>query len=223
MTGVVHLVGGNVDQPITSLNLQLQTLYRHDVGDNSHYGAYVLARYRVTDSFVLNAGERRDIPFACALPLNTPVTTLVGGQRFPVVLKTGVDIPSAVDPNDTDRLAVEPTPLMGAVLRAMRNLGFHLVKTDVEYATSRRFRTPIVQEFEFRPSRGFAGKLKEVELVFLPQGHHLTVMLELDRRVRAWGGLVNLDMPDRSTTLTFAPGSRDIESVIERAIRAKLR
>lgn len=74
-----------------------------------------------------------------------------------MLLKTGLDIDSAVDPGDTDRLEVLPHPHMQAVLDAVAGMGFQPKASTCEYSSRLGRGVPFVQEFEFYPSPRFRG------------------------------------------------------------------
>lgn len=182
--GVVRIKGGQVSQQVEGIRLTLMTQYLKESNDHKHWVNYELDRFRVTGSFELSANESKEIPFSIVLPLHTPLTI---GQA-PVWLKTELDIASAIDPSDNDRIEVIPNVEQSIVLDAVNRLGFRLRKAECEYASRLGVGMPFVQEFEFVPTSYFRGDLDELEVIFYPRGDELELLLQIDRRARGMGG-----------------------------------
>jgi sporulation-control protein spo0M len=121
----------------------------------------------VTAGFRIAAGGERALDVTIEIPHETPVTS----GDVQVRVDTGLDIDNAIDPDDTDRLSVEPDRDLATLLDAVDGLGFDLAGVQVLSAELVPFDTHcgFVQEFEYRPAGGeFAGTLDDVALLAHP-------------------------------------------------------
>jgi sporulation-control protein len=185
VTGVVHVTGGNVEQSMSDIDIEVMTKYLIEEDDKKHYREVKLLSHRVTNSFIIKAGEQKDFYFSFHLPLDTPVSV----RNVSVWIHTDVDIEKGVDSKDNDSIKVVPHKWINNVLQAVEQIGFRLHKADCEHAPYFRRRLPFVQEFEFRPvSSQYRGKLDELELVFQLEDHGLEVIVEVDRKARGMFG-----------------------------------
>ncbi|QQE75586.1 sporulation protein [Brevibacillus composti] len=226
VTGEVHIKGGDVTQTIDEIYMYVVTHYERESNDKKVKEEMILAKHRISETFVLNPQEEKVIPFSFQLPFETPLTM----GRQPVYLRTGLDIKNAVDPGDSDFIEVNPHPLMAKVLDAIRSLGFQLYKVDCEYNRLLGRTYPFVQEFEFRPTGAYRSRLEELEVVFYLKEGELEVLMELDKRSRGFfGGLqeaFNLDERYARFRVTEADLTRptsDLASGIDALIRKHLR
>ncbi|UHA75014.1 sporulation protein [Paenibacillus sp. 481] len=183
--GVVKLNGGQVAQQIDGIRLQLMSQYVKEVDDRKTTYQHELARFRVSDAFSIQASEAREIPFSFILPSNVPLT--IG--TAPVWLKTELDIPSAIDPTDNDRIEVVPTVEQSIIIDGVNRLGFRLRKAECEYAARLGGSLPFVQEFEFVPTSHFRGDLDELEIMFFTTEQGIELLIQIDRRARGFAGL----------------------------------
>jgi sporulation-control protein len=142
-------------------------------------------------------GRDHSLPFRIDLRCTRRWTT-IGGHNF-VWLRSGLDVPWAVDPGDTDGLEVFPNRAQANVLEAMQTLGFRLYKVDIEPRSS-WFGRKWVQEFEFRPVSRGQLRFDEIEMVFESQhGSQVEVLMQVDRAARGLGGfLMELTDTDES-------------------------
>ncbi|MER2107824.1 MAG: sporulation protein [Solibacillus sp.] len=218
VSGVVEIVGGNTEQQIDAIYLSLHTNYEKEVNDTKVTDTATLSRIRINEPFIIQANEKRDIPFSFSLPAIVPMT--IGKTR--VWLHTGLDIKNAVDPTDQDFIDIVPTSLASNILRAVTSLGFHRRKVDCEQAPHYlRHQTPVVQEFEYTPTNNtYRRYLDELEVVFLNQSEmSVEVLLQVDRRARGLGGFLSeaLDMDESFVRVTIFAGD-NIAAKLEQAI-----
>lgn len=220
--GEVYIIGGDVAQDIDDIYLYVATQYKREVEDSTVTEECILLKYCLSEHFHLQPKEEKVIPFSFPLPEETPLT--VGNQ--PVYVRTGLDISTAIDPNDTDYIQVSPHPLMQAVLDALENLGFQLHKVDCEYNPHFGSRYPFIQEFEFRPIGNYRGHLDELEVIFSLYSDTLDVLLEIDKRARGFGGFLAeaFDMDERYVRFHVTPDSlnaplEELESMIDEIIQ----
>ena len=186
LTGTLHIRGGDSSQTASKAVIELVARVVKKMGDDEYSSDEVIAGSALPGPIQL--GRDHAIPFQLALPPHTPVTSL-GGRNF-VWLRSGLDVPWAMDPSDRDALEVHPTTAQSNVIHAMEQLGFRLYKVDID-ARSSWFGRKWVQEFEFRPSGHGRGRYDEIEIVFENQhGSQVELMLQLDRSARGLGGLL---------------------------------
>jgi len=186
LTGTLNIRGGDSSQTAAKATLELVARVEKKIGDEEYQADEVIAGVQLPGPIQL--GRDHSLPFRLDLPAHTPVTAL-GGHNF-VWLRSGLDVPWAIDPSDKDALQVYPNQPQSNVLQAMESLGFRLYKVDIDARSSWMGRK-WVQEFEFRPASYGRARYDEVELVFEGQrGHQLDVMVQLDRSARGLGGLL---------------------------------
>ena len=190
VSGTVHVVGGSRPMTISRIVLGLSTKVCVD-GDASHFDDVFFAGQALTGSFGLAPGEERDFPFDFLVPYETPVTSLAG-QRLGGVelgLRTELEIARAFDTSDLDPIEVEPLPAQETVVKALLELGFRVLRSDVEHGALRGVdqTLPFFQEIEFHPAAKYSAALNQLEVTFVAGPVATQVVLELDRR----GGLIS--------------------------------
>lgn len=195
--GEVIVRGGDIAQEIQEISLYLMTSYKSD----EHTYSHVIAHIPVVKPFVIEPGATVTTPFSFMLPYHTPLTV----QRHPIYLRTGLEISMAFDPSDTDLIVVEPHPLQQKFFDTLNRLGFQLYKTENERRYTGLGGMPFVQEFEFRPGSSYYRQIEEVEVVFFLTPHGLQVFLEIDKRRRGFGQLLDsLDINERYMRIEFS-------------------
>lgn len=199
LSGEVVIRGGDVAQVIEHVALALMTEVEVERGDNEYRSSHSLGSVRVAGRQEVQPGQEIRLPFSFTLPLELPLNagfpSRSGYQphiKAPVWVETDLAIERAVDATDRDFLAVQPTPAMQRFLAAMDNIGFTLVRVDIEQGTARAANRSSTlgcyQEFEFKPAGG-SWSIAEVEVTFLPGAHDIAVLIEIDRRFRGDGYL----------------------------------
>jgi sporulation-control protein len=186
VSGTVHIRGGDADQSASRAVIEIVARVVRKMGDDEHHVDEAITGVALPGPFPL--GRDHSVPFRLDVPLHTPVTS-IGGHNF-VWLRSGLDVPWAVDPGDTDGLEVFPNRAQANVLEAMESLGFRLHKVDIEPRSS-WFGRRWVQEFEFRPYSRGQLRYDEIEIVFESQhGPQVEVLMQVDRAARGFGGLL---------------------------------
>jgi sporulation-control protein len=186
ISGTLYVRGGDSDQIANRALLEIVARVVRKMGDDEHHVDEAIAGVELPGPFPL--GREHALPFRIEVPLHTPVTA-IGGHNF-VWLRSGLDVPWAIDPGDTDGLHVHPNRAQANVLHAMEDLGFRLYKVDIEPRSS-WFGRKWVQEFEFRPISRGQFRFDEVEIVFESQrGDQIEVLMQIDRAARGLGGLL---------------------------------
>ena len=196
VSGEIQITGGEDAQEFGRIYLEVVTHYKHDDAVHEH----AITRHDAEGRLSVGPGEERSIPFSFALPYETPLSL----GRGSVSVRTGLEIPNAIDPSDTDEVRVTPTPMQRAVLEAAERLGFHLYQVENEYDPRKGAPLPFVQQMEFRARGGrYAGRVEELELVFKQRPNELEVLVELDRRARSLGGFLEsaMEMNERFDVL----------------------
>ncbi|MCG7384638.1 MULTISPECIES: sporulation protein [Paenibacillus] len=185
LSGTVYIQAGDVEQNVDRIYLTINTHYIREHDDRKVKETAVVAKYLLTEGFTLQPGTKLEKKFSFDLPENLPITL----HSAEVWVETGLDISSAVDPSDRDRLRVVPTQDMRTVLDAIDILGFRLREVTNDYAPKLGGNLPFVQEFEFVPTNKFRGYLDELEVLFYPMGDSMELLLQIDRRARGLGGI----------------------------------
>lgn len=204
VTGTLHITGGDASKVAAKATLELVARIEKKMGDEEYKADEVIAGVVLPGPIPL--GRDHAIPFGLDLPPFTPITSL-GGQNY-VWVRSGLDVPWAIDPSDKDALTVYPNRAQANVLQAMEMLGFRLYKVDIE-ARSSWFGRKWVQEFEFKPASHGRSRYDEIEIVFEGQhGDKLDLMLQLDRSARGFGGfLMEMSGTDESWQRVSVSGS----------------
>lgn len=186
LTGTLHIRGGETGQTASRAVLEIVARVTRKSGDDEYQADEVITGVEIPGPIALGADKA--LPFRIQLPAHTPVTSL-GGPNF-VWLRSGLDVPWAIDPSDTDRLDVLPTAAQANMLEAMQSLGFRLYRVDIEPRSS-WFGRKWVQEFEFRPATRNRLRFDEIEIVFEQQhGSTVEILMQIDRAARGLGGLL---------------------------------
>ncbi|NUO58848.1 MAG: sporulation protein [Hamadaea sp.] len=189
VTGVVQVVGGSRPVTVSKVVLGLSTKVCVD-GDDTHFDDVFFARQALTGSFGLAPGEEREFPFEYLVPYETPLT-MIAGQRLGSVelgLRTELEVARAFDRSDLDPIETTPLAAQETVVKALLDLGFRILRSDVEHGTLRGVdqTLPFFQEIEFHPAAKYAAMLNQLEVTFVAGPVSTQVVLELDRR----GGLI---------------------------------
>ncbi|MCP2324774.1 sporulation-control protein [Hamadaea flava] len=189
VSGVVQVVGGSRPVTVSKVVLGLSTKVCVD-GDDTHFDDVFFARQALTGSFGLAPGEEREFPFEYLVPYEAPLT-MIAGQRLGTVelgLRTELEVARAFDGSDLDPIETTPLPAQETVVKALLDLGFRILRSDVEHGTLRGVdqTLPFFQEIEFHPAAKYATMLNQLEVTFVAGPVSTQVVLELDRR----GGLI---------------------------------
>lgn len=220
LEGDVYIKGADDATPIDELYLRVVTEYTRESGDNTIRENCTLAEQKVFDRITIQAGEEKNVPFAIQLPFETPVTT-IGSHK--VYLQTKLETSAIFDPNDTDQIEVAPHPHTEHVLAAIQNLGFQLFKVDCEYTPRFGGRFPFVQEFEFKPSGEFRGRLDELEAYLKPNAQGIEVVFQVDRRGGMFSEFFGTDESFAATNLSAADlQSPNLPATLRNVINSRL-
>lgn len=209
ISGEVRIYGGNSPQEIETIYLSLMASYEVEVDDSKVKYAADLNCVRLTDRFSVQANQELVMPFSISVPLNTPAS-IGKGQ---VWVETGLDIKSAIDPQDRDPLEVRVHPLIEAFIAAAERVGLRLYKVDCEKANRHNAGNglPFVQEFEFKTFGGeFHGRLDEIEAVFLLGDTNARVTLQIDRRARGLASMLSESMGTDESYTSISYSQADI-------------
>jgi sporulation-control protein len=184
LSGTIRVVGGGRPVTVSRIVLGLSTkvcVDGDDLRDDVFFG-----RQAVTEPFRLAPGEEREFEFEFLVPYETPLTSVAGVELpdIEVALRTELEVARAFDSSDTDPFEVEALPAQNAVAKALLDLGFRVLRSDVEHGALRGVdqTLPFFQEIEFHPSAKYEAALNQLELTFVAGPFSTQVVLELDRR-----------------------------------------
>ena len=223
LSGVVQIKGGKAEQSINKIDLDIRCNYfveeeRERKISDDEYETYTeiverhatLAAFDIKEAFVIQPGEEKEIQFEMTMPLDSPLTL----GRSETWLATNLDIDFALDKQDKDYIQVQPNEMQQAVFNALSQLGFSL--HDAENEAVRSFHLPFVQELEFKPMAGdFAGRLDELEVIFVNYPDAIEIRMEVDRKARGIGGFFAemFDLDESKVKVRIA--AEDIDNVEE--------
>ncbi len=225
---IIKITGGSTEQEIDGLYLTINSSYESvirvpsDEDEDEDEGEMEerevnrtaqLAKIQVAEAFTIGPGEEREIPISFDLPWYTPLTL----GKTKVWVATGLDIKRAIDPGDRDYIHVVPGPLVSALFDALDELGFELMEADCEEVERRSAdELPFLQEFEYKAFSGpFRGRLSELEIVCFVDEDEVEVYIDLDRKRKGAGSLIELLLTGevgertRRAKLTYGPDDLD--------------
>ncbi|MGD9527840.1 sporulation protein [Pseudonocardia sp.] len=184
VNGVVEIVGGEFAQDIRYLALAAEARVEVEHGDGESRQDMRFAHQHVAGQFVLHPGQRIDVPFGFALPLETPFNVIAGSELRGVRLglRTELEIAKSLDKGDWDPIRVEPLPAQRRILDALVNIGCRFKSADLERGRIPGSVLDFYQEVEFYPPPEFSHAISELEVTFLTFPHGMDVLLEGDRR-----------------------------------------
>lgn len=194
LSGTIHIRGGKVAQVINDIVLELTTQYHR----NNKKETYVFKRYPLSIMLEIEPDQERKIPFEIKLPSNLPIST----GRFPIYLRTVLDIKNAVDPIDTDRIEVFPPPLIANILKQIEDNGFILYQIENMYDSNSKLH-PFFQCFIFRPTGSFQAYIDQFNIMFDHNDHSITIDMEMVRADQALGSRFYWEHEDPTNTLTI--------------------
>ncbi|MBL8932102.1 MAG: sporulation protein [Kineosporiaceae bacterium] len=186
LEGVVHVQGGDHAVDIDYLALGLLTRVEVESGDSEWSTDQEIARTPITGRFALAAGERKDIPFRFAVPIETPITHVYGQplRGMTMGLRTDLEVARALDKGDLDPVAIHPLAAQERILEGLARLGFRFKKADLERGRihGAQQMLPFYQEIEYYAAPQYARAVNELELTFIATPAALQVILEIDKR-----------------------------------------
>lgn len=109
--GTVNLQGGTVDQTIERIDVALEAIAKHEVGDGVSHLPVVIWTEIVAPRMEIKAGKLMELPFQFLVPMDTPLNR-INDYDTPVeiFLRTHVHLANAVDSGDKDPVTVSPLP-----------------------------------------------------------------------------------------------------------------
>jgi len=219
--GIVEIRGGDADQDVNGLRLEVQTYYKRESGDTTVTETGTIERFPLTGRLQVRRDMREEVPFAFRLPYETPLSL----GRTSIWVRTALDVAMTFDPSDNDMLTVRPNHTQRFVLDSFERLGFRMREADNEELPHRlRRRLPFGQEIEFVAVSGeFRGKFDEVELVMFPSEDDVDLLLQVDRRARGLSSFLSEQMgTDESYARLTVPESStpsDIRQALTEILR----
>jgi sporulation-control protein len=172
ISGEFFIEGGTVEQDINKIDVEL----RLTLNQNGQVQTKTVATIPVASAFVIQAGERKVLPFTYELPKTLPVSR--HGIHYTFV--TRLDIAGGIDHLDEDALQILPPLPLEKIFAAFEKLGFR------EKATSGSLK-PYGQEFELFPTEQFREIVQEVEFFAFLEEEGVRLLLEVDVHAGAFG------------------------------------
>ena len=190
---VVIQASDSVEQDINGLELALCTSAKSekDLGDSEIKvnETVILSRWAMTpqelglSNSILEAGQTIEYDLTISLHPETPVTA-VANNLSKVWIATGLDIDKGLDSSDKEYLDIHPTSFQKHAVEAMYELGYKILKVDVEkgYLRGNGFQSSVncYQEFEFKRQAGLFSS-SEAELSFVNLDGAVGILVEKDR------------------------------------------
>lgn len=221
LEGDVFITGADEATTIDELYLRVVAEYTREAEDYQKTESCTLAEHKMFDKFTIQAKEEKSLPFQIQIPFETPVTTM-GFNK--VYLQTTLETSAIFDPNDTDPIEVLPHQYTQTVLNAIQSVGFSLFKVDCEYTNKFGGRYPFVQEFEFKATGEFRGRLDELEAYLRPNESGIEVMFQIDKRGGVFSEYFGTDESHASVRLSAAElQNPNLSSVLKDVIARNIR
>ncbi|MDH4618392.1 sporulation protein [Brevibacillus sp. AY1] len=165
-TGIIRIEGGNVEQRIIDLRVNLLM----KVSVRGQDVIKQVESFPVKSQFTVQPKPAvQEIPFSFELPDGLAIST----PSVQYNLQTKLDVEMAVDPTDMDLITILPPEPVDRVLQA-------LVRNDFRQKPQSGRLTPYGQEFSFFPGADLGVPLKELEVIFFATPEELRLLIELD-------------------------------------------
>ncbi|PTX60714.1 sporulation-control protein spo0M [Melghirimyces profundicolus] len=191
--GEVMIRGGGARQVVDDIYLYLIIHYLK----NDRKVPFVMEKFHLSESFEIQEKGYQIIPFQFRLPYQTPMSC----GRFPIYLKTGLDIKMAKDPTDLDRIEVFPHATVEKVLGEIEQSGFLMYRLFNEHVPQSKT-LPFIQIFQFRPAERYHGYLDEMNLFFDVSAHEVHMDVEISRGTRTLNTSFSWQLNDPDGSLT---------------------
>lgn len=157
LQGSVHIQGGNTSQKIDNIYLYLVTQYSKGDEIKNH----IFDQFSLTNPFTIQPEEEKVIPFELQIPVDVPMSC----GKYPIFIKTDLDIPMAIDPTDRDRIHILPLPIVAQLLKLIEDTGFVLYSVINQFDSEKQPH-PFFQIFRFKPSGRFDGFVDQLDVIF---------------------------------------------------------
>ncbi|SFT00283.1 sporulation protein [Marininema halotolerans] len=197
--GEVRIRGGHALQRVDDIYLYLVVHYLK----NGKKVEHILQKYRLSESFTISEKGDQIIPFQIRLPYQTPMSC----GRYPIYLKTGLDIKRAIDPRDRDRIEVFPHPTVEKMLGEVERSGFIMYRMFNEHDPSCK-EVPFIQIFQFKPAEHYHGYLDELNLYFDVGSDDVQMQVEIRRGSRILNTAFSWQMKDPDGSLSMLLGGQ---------------
>ncbi|MGI2326858.1 sporulation protein [Planococcus sp. YIM B11945] len=215
VSGDIIIVGGENEQPINAIYVSLMTSVVVEQNGKRAMENFEIQRVKVSDSFSINPGEEKTVPFAFDVSLQTPLTV----KRIEVWLKTALDVRFECEPKDNDLINVTGSETAKNILMALQQMDFAIKR--VFNIKSRITESGIVQEFEFYAGGDYQKNFKELELVMIQNMNGVTVFISTDngesertlflaQRIRRDDPLISVHYNDVPSVETVAEQLHDL-------------
>ncbi|MDQ0418831.1 sporulation-control protein [Croceifilum oryzae] len=175
LKGEVVIRGGNTDQDISKIELALVVQYNKGGKKVSH----IFKKFPLSDAVMIEAEKKKRVPFQFRIPAEIPMSE----GRYPIYLKTMLDVKLGVAPTDSDRIHIFPSPIIQKILREIEEAGFLLYKISNEYDAEVKPH-PFYQMFQFKPIGSFHGYVDDFLVIFTYDEIGLHMEIEMIRTAK---------------------------------------
>lgn len=181
----IHVRGGDIEQRIDAIYLTLCTYAKKDDEGHPSYEYIKLRSWQLNQPFLLSPHENKSFNFKGTIPLETPISEFpVRLQLSKTLLRTGLDIDSALDPKDVDPIKIAPITAQKTIFAACKQLGLRPLKseTDTGYilVNGKKSHYGIFQEITYViPGKSYIPE--NLLFSFLLDEEYCHVLIEQDR------------------------------------------
>ncbi|MBA2876220.1 sporulation protein [Thermaerobacillus caldiproteolyticus] len=197
ISGEFLIEGGTVEQEINKIDIEL----RLTLNQNGQVQTKTMATVPVASAFVIQAGEKKVLPFAYELPKTLSVSR--HGIHYTFV--TRLDIAGGVDHLDEDSVQILPPLPLEKIFVAFEKLGFR------EKATSGSLK-PYGQEFELFPTEQFKETVQEVEFFASLEEEGVRLLLEVD----VYAGVFGIQEKELKREIFFPYAELDVDILADK-------
>lgn len=188
--GTVKITGGNLNQKLNKLKLQLY--YRieeivqetvvvdydrdgriDDVEEHEHYDTNYITIFKTETAHntEIIKGEEQEHPFTIEIPFNVPITD----ESIKWYLQAQADIPGAIDPRKTIELEIIPSVGIQAINELLEGMGFQMIEHGYEDESLFVVYKPTIQLKKF---------FDELIVYFYEDENKIELKMEIDLKER---------------------------------------
>jgi sporulation-control protein len=191
VTGQLYVYGGNVEQVIEGLSVDLRLKSRHvKTGQDMEV---TVCTIEVTDEeFTLRPGVEMKFPFSFVCPFTLPISSINTKYYF----MSNLEIDNGVDAKDRDFIRIKPVGPIKQFLEGMSELGLELKAEGLSGDEDE-----YLQMFQFHPADWLKGQTDEIIFWYdtVKSKKELRGFFELKGQSSAKGDLLIFDLNQLAT------------------------
>lgn len=216
VTGQLYVYGGNVEQEIEGLSVDLRLKSYH--AKTAQEIEETVCTIKVTDEeFKLKPGVEMKFPFSFVCPYTLPISSINTKYYF----MSNLEIDNGVDAKDRDFIKVKPAGLIKQFLEGMSELGMELKWEGLSGEGDE-----YLQMFQFRPTDWLKGQANEIIFWYdtVKSKKELCGFFEFDGQFSGEGGDLAdfLSLDETSGTFVFTHEQLVTREVAAETIRIHL-